>query len=193
MQNPLHEALIFIIKTGVDLFFFLILVRFLFQCCRVDLRTPRLQLMMRLTTPLVRPFQKICPTFKNVDLSLILVLFLLKGGELSLITLLKQGTIPHWLSLMVWPLGELLSQTINLLCLAIIFMVLLSWFSPRFYTPLTVILVQITDPLLSPIRRVIPVTPGIDYAPLIMLFMLKLTDILLANPILHWGKTLALQ
>jgi YggT family protein len=47
--------------------------------------------------------------------------------------------------------------------------VLLSWINPRFEGPVARFLYETTEPLLSPIRRVLPQTGMIDWSPLILL------------------------
>lgn len=47
--------------------------------------------------------------------------------------------------------------------------VLLSWINPTFEGPIGRFLFDATEPLLAPIRRVLPQTGGLDLAPLILL------------------------
>ncbi|HEX6988032.1 MAG TPA: YggT family protein [Bacillota bacterium] len=55
----------------------------------------------------------------------------------------------------------------------------MSWFRPagynRLYADVMQVLVTLTDPLLAPIRRVMPpVGPGLDFSPLIALILLNI-------------------
>jgi YggT family protein len=45
--------------------------------------------------------------------------------------------------------------------------VLISWFSVDPYNPIVRVLHQLTEPLLAPIRRLLPQTGAIDFSPLI--------------------------
>jgi len=45
--------------------------------------------------------------------------------------------------------------------------VLVSWFPVDQYNPIVKVLHQLTEPLLAPIRRVLPQTGAIDFSPLI--------------------------
>ena len=60
----------------------------------------------------------------------------------------------------------------ELLTLAIFFRVILSWFSPRPNT-LTIILDKIVEPLLSPLRRIMPRTGMFDFTPLVAIILLQ--------------------
>ncbi|MGH2456699.1 MAG: YggT family protein [Candidatus Limnocylindria bacterium] len=58
------------------------------------------------------------------------------------------------------------------LTLLILGRVLVSWTNPSGGGGLTAFLYQATEPILAPIRRVIPPTGGIDWAPMIAILLL---------------------
>ena len=67
---------------------------------------------------------------------------------------------------------------IGLLCqvltLAIIARAIMSWFSPSPTNRLAIILYQVTEPVLSPLRRIIPRVGMIDLTPLAAIILLQL-------------------
>jgi YggT family protein len=77
------------------------------------------------------------------------------------------------------------------LTLAIIGRALLSWFpmGPRnpFY-PLAVILHQVTEPILAPLRRVIPTIGMIDISPIVALLLLNLMQGLLSAALAPYAR-----
>lgn len=64
---------------------------------------------------------------------------------------------------------------------AIIVRALLSWFMPNDGTGLTRILNDITEPILAPIRRVLPPVSGIDFSPILALILIQLVSYLLIS------------
>ena len=62
---------------------------------------------------------------------------------------------------------------------AIIARSLLSWFRLDYYHPVVQFLIQITEPLLAPLRRYIPPMGGLDLAPLAALLILWFAEQLL--------------
>ena len=51
---------------------------------------------------------------------------------------------------------------------------LISWVSPDPYNPIVRFLRQVTEPVLSPIRRVLPTyQTGIDFSPLVVIFLIQ--------------------
>jgi YggT family protein len=58
------------------------------------------------------------------------------------------------------------------LWLLLIARVVLSWTNPMGGGGLTAFVYQVTEPILAPIRRLLPPTAGIDWSPLIALLLL---------------------
>ena len=50
--------------------------------------------------------------------------------------------------------------------------VVLSWTNPRGGGELTAFIYQATEPMLAPIRRILPPTAGVDWSPLIAMLLL---------------------
>ena len=65
---------------------------------------------------------------------------------------------------------SLLSQVLTF---AIFVRAILSWFPVDHKNPLVVILYQITEPVLAPIRRIIPSLGMIDISPLVAIIVLQ--------------------
>lgn len=64
---------------------------------------------------------------------------------------------------------QLLAYTLWFLLLA---RVVVSWTNPRGGGGLVAFIYQATEPLLAPIRRVLPPTAGIDWSPLVAILLL---------------------
>ena len=69
-------------------------------------------------------------------------------------------------------MGELIGLLINLLAFAVLGRALISWFNLPPDNPIVVILYQITEPILAPLRRVVPRFGMLDLTPMIAMFVL---------------------
>jgi YggT family protein len=73
---------------------------------------------------------------------------------------------------------DFLFDFIRVLCevftLLIIARAIMSWFSPRPTNMLAIILFRITEPLLAPLRRIIPRVGIFDFTPLVVIILLQL-------------------
>lgn len=65
-----------------------------------------------------------------------------------------------------------LISLLNALYWIMLIRVILSWFAPDPTTPIFQLLIIYTDPILDPIRRVMPSTYGIDFSPLIAILVI---------------------
>lgn len=80
---------------------------------------------------------------------------------------------------MVSALLRILDIAFTLYSFAIIARSLLPWFRVDPYHPAVQLLIQITEPLLAPIRRSIPPIGGLDFSPMVALLILLLIEWLL--------------
>jgi YggT family protein len=74
---------------------------------------------------------------------------------------------------------RLINVIFTIYSLAFIARALLPWFRVSYYHPVMRFLVQITEPLLGPLRRYIRPVGGIDFTPMVALLLLWLVEQLL--------------
>jgi YggT family protein len=71
----------------------------------------------------------------------------------------------------------ILNLLFTVLSLAVIARALLSWFDPGMRYSISQLLVDLTEPIIAPIRRVVPPVGGmIDLSPLIALILLQVIE-----------------
>ena len=69
-------------------------------------------------------------------------------------------------------LVQFVSLLTTVLTLAILARALLSWIPSLHHSALMAVLVQITEPILGPIRRILPRTGMFDFSPMVAIFLL---------------------
>ena len=77
--------------------------------------------------------------------------------------------------------GGIIALLLNLLSLAILVRALLSWISPDPSNPLVQVLDAITEPILQPLRQIIPRIGMIDITPLVAIILLSVIAQLVAE------------
>ena len=80
-------------------------------------------------------------------------------------------------------LVQLISMIANLLIILIFVWVILSWILPP-YHPVREALDRILEPMLAPIRRVVPLAGMIDFSPMILMILIELISRVLINVVL---------
>lgn len=192
-MGALATVLDFLLTTLFQLYIAVVLLRFLLQWARADFYNPLSQFVLKLTTPLVRPFRRIIPGFGGWDLATLVLAWLLTMLQVALVgTQISQYNIPGLLdghslnlvSVVLISLLDLFALTVSLFLIAIIIQALSSWFNPGHYNPLTAVLYSLTEPLLRPARRLLPPISGIDLSPLLVLLALQAVKMLVVNLVL---------
>ena len=83
--------------------------------------------------------------------------------------------------------GNVLVQVLNLVMLVFIARAIVSWFPIGFdspFRPIVDFLYKITEPVLAPIRRVLPSMGGLDLSVLIVILAIRVVLVPAANSIL---------
>lgn len=184
MPTPLNNAGVFLVQTICDLFLFIVMLRLLMQMVRVNFYNPMCQFVVKATNPILLPLQRVIPRFANVDLATVLVLLLTNLFKFSALILLNNIDFPPFLHVLTWAISDITLLAFNIFFYSIIIRMLLSWINPTRHNPTAEILHSITEPLLSPIRKKIPVIAGLDMSPFIVLILLQLVKILFISPLL---------
>lgn len=192
MLNSFSNAGMFLLQSIFDLYIFILLLRIVLQWVNTDSHNPLFVLIAKLTNPPLRPICRVIPSLHGIDLAAILLLLGLEMIKIALLVWLQVNATPHLIGLVVLGFAELLHQLINIFFYAIIALTILSWVSPLAHGPLIEILVRVSEPLIRPVRGILPSISGLDFSPLILIIGLKLLTILLVQPLTQIGASLAL-
>ena len=68
---------------------------------------------------------------------------------------------------------RILAALIDLYSLVVLISVIMSWVPTMRATPLAAVVDGLTEPVLEPIRRVLPAVSGLDFSPMILLVLLR--------------------
>lgn len=173
MNGYFSQAGVFLIGVLFGFYILLVMVRFLLQAVRADFYNPVSQFVVRLTTPPLRPLRRIIPGIGGIDVAALVLLLVLQLLELVLIQSIM-GQQLHPAVLLVLAVGELVALALMIFIVAIIIQVVLSWIQPGAYNPVTVVVHQLTTPVLRPFQRLVPPVSGIDLSPMVALLVLYL-------------------
>ena len=174
------QALYFIIKTLAQLYLLLLLLRFWLPILRADFRNPIAQGILRITSPLVIPVRRIVPPIGRLDTSTIMVAYILEF-LLVLALLAIRGLSVDTLPIAITAVLELAILSLNLFFFVILIKVILSWVAPQNNNPMTVLLHSMAEPVLRPLRRIVPAIGGFDISPIFAIILLKAAEIVLQS------------
>lgn len=147
----------------------LVLLRFLCQLVRADYYNPISKTLVKLTNPLLVPFRKIIPGVGGIDWAALTLALLLQVALIFAVQLLF-GSL--FLSFKIFPfaLVALIGLALNFYFYGMIILVIASFVAPGTYNPAVNLLNQLIDPLLRPIRKILPPMGGLDFSPMVLMF-----------------------
>lgn len=178
----LTNPAVFLIQVVFGLYALIVMLRFLLQLVRADFYNPLSQFVVKATSPALRPLRKFVPGLGGVDLSALLLAWLVKAAELLLIYLVSGFGLPILRSLAL-AIPGLIGLTINIYLFGILILVVLSWVNPGNRNPVVELIGDLTRPVLEPVRRSLPPMGGLDLSPMLVMVGLVLLQMLLLPPL----------
>lgn len=161
-MNPFAQIIILLLEVYITF----ILLRFFLQYFRADFYNPLSQFVVKVTDPLVKPLRKIVPGFGGIDVSTMLLAYLMTM-LVSIIRDLGNGQfVLNILVLSFSSMLELIKSILVLFIFLIFIRVVLSWISPAGHNPVLAVLAHISEPIVAKFRKHLPKTSGLDLAPM---------------------------
>ena len=194
-MNGLNTAAIYVLQTLGSLYLLIVLLRFVLQLVRADFYNPLSQFAVKATQPLLKPLRRIIPGFGGLDLASLLLAILVQLVIMALTLLLAYGTTGNPLQLLVWAVIGVTSLFLKIFFFAVIISVILSWVAPGSYNPGAQLVNQICEPLLAPLRKLLPNLGGLDISPIFAFIAINLVDMLVIKNLAamtHMPSVLAL-
>ena len=142
-SSYLTNPAVFLIQTLFGLYILVVMLRFLLQLTRADFYNPISQFVVKVTAPPLRPLRRLIPGFGGIDLASLILAWLLKSVELMLVVLVLGANVTL-LGAFLWAIPELLGLLLNIILIAVLIQVILSWVSPGGYNPAASVLYHLT-------------------------------------------------
>ena len=180
-MGALSEISGYLVQTFLSLYLLAMLLRFLLQVVKADFYNPISQFLVKVTNPLVIPVRKIIPGFGGLDIGTLLLALLLQAGGIVAILLLNGLGFPNPLLLLVWSALGIIGLLVNIYFFALLAMIILSWIAPGSSNPAVYLLHQITEPVMAPVRKVLPAMGGLDFSPILVFILINVIQIALRH------------
>ncbi|WGL99005.1 YggT family protein [Arsenophonus sp. aPb] len=165
------QFLTFIVPTIIQLYIIILLLRVWMQWVRADFYNPFSQFVVKVTQPIVGPLRRLIPAVGAIDTATLLVAYILTVANI-LFVMWATNTLAL-ISITLLPISfiQLLTYAGKLVFWLILIRAILSWISQG-RNPIDYMLMQLTEPLMSPIRRIIPAMGGLDFSAMIVMLIL---------------------
>ncbi len=180
-MSALSNISTYLITIIFGLYISLLVIRLLLGFSKADFYNPISQLVVKATNPVLLPLRKIIPAAGRIDTALILLILIFKSIEQFILASLS--------SIAVSPVTLVLAaiiQTIDFILLVYIIVIIaqaiLSWVVPPGTTgqnPAVQLMQQLSEPVLRPLRKIIPRFDMLDLTPLAAIILIGVLRIIL--------------
>lgn len=174
----LYQIFVFLLDVATGLLGGACLLRMYMQYQRVPFSNPLGRVVIAFTNWLVLPLRRVIPAMGRVDVSSLLAAFLLELAQYAILWLVA-GMGAGIVFLPVWAAFGLARLAISSMTGLMIVYAVLSWVQGG--SPLYEVIDRLAEPLLRPLRRVIPLVGGVDLSSLAFLVLLQVASIVLAT------------
>lgn len=178
MGGSVASAFSFLIETLFSLYIAAVLLRVLLELVGADYYNPVCQMLVRISEPLLGPMGKVIPRIGRLNTAAIVLLLILQTISVILVMALSGFSIDPLQAVLLAGI-KLLRMLLVMYLVLIIAEVILSWVGGGVRHPIIPLIYQLTQPVLAPIRRVLPSLGGFDLSPLVAIIGIQFLMILI--------------
>ena len=171
-------ALIFSTVTGIYLL--AVLLRFLLQVAKADFYNPVSQAVIKITDPMIRVLRTVIPGYKGIDVSSLVLAFVIEAVAICTLIILYGENVSNigYTNIVAWAFAGVLLVIIKIYYYAILASIVMSFvmmFSGNTNPHSLLLLVwQLTEPIMSPVRKIIPSMGGLDFSPIFIFIAIQI-------------------
>jgi YggT family protein len=171
-------ALIF--STVAGIYLLAVLLRFLLQVAKADFYNPVSQAVIKITDPMIRVLRTVIPGYKGIDVSSLVLAFVIEAISICTLIILYGENISNigYTNIVTWAFAGVLLIIIKIYYYAILASIIMSFvmmFSGNTNPHSLLLLVwQLTEPIMSPVRKIIPSMGGLDFSPIFIFIAIQI-------------------
>lgn len=171
-MSSLNIVLDFVFRLACLLF----LIRFLLQASGADFYNPISQAVVKATDTVCKPLRLALRPFRNLDVASFLVAWLISVLSIVAFSYMISSAAPGILAAMWAGLIKTLLVLMQFYKWTIIIIVIASFVTQGNYHPALALLNQLLEPIIGPVRRVLPSLGPLDLSPMVVLLIIILVE-----------------
>ncbi len=171
----LAQILITVLQIASTFYLTIVLLRFLLQLARADFYNPISQFVVKATNPLLRPMRRFIPGWGGIDGASLVLAVLIQCLTYLLILFTLSGGLPsiNPVTLVTWSALTVVGLIVKIYFWSVIAVVVVSWIAPQSHHPAIQLVAQITEPVMRPVRNLMPPVGGLDLSPIVVFLILS--------------------
>lgn len=182
MNSALTDIGMTIVQPLFSLAILLIAVRFLAQLCGVSGYNPISMTLRRVTNVIVLPLSRLLPSGNRFSPGALVALILIQVVFIALMFTLE-GRLDAFnvLQALIWAAIGCASLLVNIIFYSVIAMIVVSFLAPQSSNPAVEFIWELTEPVMAPLRRILPPMGGLDFSPIILFIALNVIRVSLGH------------
>ena len=171
----------YLADTIVSIYLVLVVLRGLLQAAKADFYNPISQFIVRATNPPLIVLRKVIPAGRRFDFSALVLALLVQIIGLIAVIMLSGFLPPNPLTVSLWAVLGVVGLVVNVYLFAMIAMIVVSWVAPGSRHPAVTLVYQITEPVMGPVRALLPSMGGLDFSPIVIFILINVIQIALRH------------
>ena len=182
MNSALTDIGMTIVQPLFSLAMLLIAVRFLAQLCGVSGYNPISMTLRRVTNVIVLPLSRLLPSGNRFSPGALLALILIQVAFIALMFgLVGQLDAFNVLQALIWSALGAAGLLVSIIFYSVIAMIIVSFLAPQSSHPAVEFIWELTEPVMAPLRQVLPPMGGLDFSPIILFIALNVIRVSLGH------------
>jgi YggT family protein len=178
--GALQEIFQFLLETLGSLYLCLVVLRTMLQASGADFYNPISQFVVKATQPPLGILRRAIPRGRRFDPALLVLAMVVQAIVLGGLLVLA-GYIPSVVQLITWSAVGLIGLVVNTYLIAMVIMIVVSWIAPGSHHPAVRLVYQITEPVMAPVRSLLPAMGGLDFSPIVVFIVINVIQISLRH------------
>ena len=182
MNSALTDIGMTIVQPLFSLAMLLIAVRFLAQLCGVSGYNPISMTLRRVTNVIVLPLSRLLPSGNRFSPGALLALILIQVVFIALMFgLVGQLDAFNVLQALIWSALGAAGLLVSIIFYSVIAMIVVSFLAPQSSHPAVEFIWELTEPVMAPLRQILPPMGGLDFSPIILFIALNVVRVSLGH------------
>jgi len=170
------SSVLIVIQFVFGLVTLLFLLRFLLQAARADFYNQISQSIVKGTDLLCKPLRTVLRPYRNFDFASLVVAWLISALSVGLIYFLTANAAPPILAVLWAGLIQMLLVLTQFYFWAILIIVIASFLAQGAYHPALLLLHQLVEPIIAPVRKILPTLGPLDLSPMVVILIIYIVE-----------------
>ncbi|MGB0965777.1 MAG: YggT family protein [Litorivicinus sp.] len=172
----MSQALFSMLSAIAGILVFFLVIRLVLQLVQANYYNPICQGVNRFSAPLLAPTSRLIPDLGPLSLNTLFIAVLVQSVAAYALALSFYSAALSPLMVLLWSLLSITGMVLKVFFFALIIMIILSWVAPQANHPGAELVYQITEPVMAPVRRVMPELGGLDLSPIAVFLLIQFIE-----------------